>query len=233
MISDHLNIERALSGTMAVDTLGPEEKEFCVKYRPVFEIGRMAGHMARGYYAYRAAITVARDPRANSLVTTEAGSNQTNPVGHVTRKDGTGHVYDILSYLDNARTNPEVLRDLERIWIVGSLIAIGDALDKRKYLNHLPLFELVRHLRTGVAHGNAFDIRYPDTLRKYPAHNRQAPIKNAVFEIKPDLDGRPVLFEFMGAADVLDLLMSIESYLTYIRRLVKLGELDSLLQAIA
>jgi hypothetical protein len=30
-----------------------------------------------------------------------------------------------------------------------------------------------------------------------------------------------------------DLLMSIESYLTYIRRLVKLGELDSLLQAIA
>ena len=55
-----------------------------------------------------------------------------------------------------------------------------------------------------------------------------------MFEIKPELDRDrgPVLFEFMGAADVLDPLMSIGSYLTHITQLVKLGELDSLLQAL-
>jgi hypothetical protein len=233
MISDHLNIEKALSGTLAVDTLRPEEREFCAKYRPIFEIGRMAGRMARGYYAYKAAITVARDPRADSLVTGAAGSDQVIPVWNVARKDGSGHTYDILHYLDYARASPEVVQDLERIWIVGSLIAVGDALDKRNYLNRLPLFELVRHLRNGVAHGGTFNIERPESLRKFPAHNRQALIKTTVFEIKPDLDGRPVLFEFMDAADVLDLLMSVESYLTFIRQLVKLGELDSLLQAIA
>src|SRR5262249_48348635 len=134
--------------------------------------------------------------------------------------------------LDHARTNPDMLRDLERVWIIGSLIAVGDALDKRKYLNRVPLLELVRHLRNGVAHGNLFDLRYPDHLKKYPAHNRDALIKTAVFEITPDLDGKPVLFEFMGAADVLDLLMSVEVYLTRIRERVQRGELDSLLRAV-
>jgi hypothetical protein len=149
MISDHANIENALSGTLAVDTLGPEEKEFCAKYRPVFEIGLMAGRMAEGCYAYTVAMTVARDPRANSLITTEEGSNQTIPVGHVTRKDGSSHVYNALHYLNYARSNPEMLQDLARVWIVGSLIAVGDALAKHNLTlsernrNPLPLFELV------------------------------------------------------------------------------------------
>jgi hypothetical protein len=233
MISDYLNIERALSGTLAIDTLSTDEQAFSVKYRPIFEIGRMAGRMARGYYAYRAALSVAQDPRAAGLITTEAGVGQAGLTGEVVRKDGTGHVYNALYYLDQARTNPEVGHDLERVWIVGSLIAVGDALDEGKYLNRLPLLELVRHLRNGVAHGNAFNILNADGLRKFPAHNRQAIVKTAVFEITPDLDGRAVLFEFMGAADVLDLLMSVETHLTRIRERVSLGELGSLLQSIA
>jgi len=234
MISDHQNIEWALLGTLAVDTLGPEEKEFYDKYRPVFEIGRMARRMAEGYYAYTAAMTVARDPRANSLVTTEEGGNQTIPVGHAPRKDGSSHVYDTLHYLDYARTNPEMVQDLERVWIVGSLITVGDALARRNLTlsehnqNRLPLFELVRHLRNGVAHGNAFNIKNPKSLDKHKAHNRDACIKATVFEVKREHHGEPVLFEFIGAADVIDLLQSIECYLTRITEL-KPGELDSLL----
>jgi hypothetical protein len=120
--------------------------------------------------------------------------------------------------------------DLERVWIVGALISVGDALDKRNYLNRVPLFELVRHLRNGVAHGNAFNIRNPDGLKKFPAHNRQALVKTAEFAITADLDDRPVLFDFMGAADVLDVLISTETYLTRIRERRQMGELDDLLK---
>jgi hypothetical protein len=231
---NYLHIEWAISGTLAVDALGPEEKEFYDKYKPIFDVGWMAGRMARGSYAYDAAMKAARDPRANSLVTTEEGGNQAVPVGQVIRKDGTSHVYDSLHYLDDARTNPEVVRELERVWIVGSLITVGDALARRNLTlsehnqNRLPLFELVRHLRNGVAHGNAFNIKNPKSLDKHKAHNRDACIKATVFEVKREHHGEPVLFEFIGAADVIDLLQSIECYLTRITEL-KPGELDSLL----
>jgi hypothetical protein len=172
---DFLCIERALSGTLPIDELNSEEKDFCGKYRPAFDIGRMAGRMAQGYYAHKAAIGVAKDPRANSVVPAEVRNDPAVPVGDVTRKDGTGHVYDIHHYLDYARTNLEMTHDLERVWIVGSLIAVGDALDKRDYLDRAPLLELLRHLRNGVAHGNVFDIKNPGKLKKFPAHNRQAP----------------------------------------------------------
>jgi hypothetical protein len=162
MISDHLNIERVLSGVLPFEELSLEERDFCTKYRPIFAIGLMASQMAQSYYAHRAAITVARDPRANSLIAAEVRGGQAVPVGDVTRKDGTGHVYDIHHYLEYARTNATILNNLERVWIVGSLIAVGDALAQHDYLNRVPLLELVRHIRNGVAHGNRFDIRNPD-----------------------------------------------------------------------
>ncbi|OXC78251.1 hypothetical protein BSU04_12780 [Caballeronia sordidicola] len=37
--------------------------------------------------------------------------------------------------------------------------------------------------------------------------------KKTVFEITPDFTG-PILFDFMGAADVIDLLQSVEVYLS-------------------
>jgi len=88
MISDYLNIERALSGVLAFEELGPDQRDFCIKYQDAFDIGRLAGRMARDYYAYKAAITIARDPRANSLVSTELRGNKAIPVGDVARKDG-------------------------------------------------------------------------------------------------------------------------------------------------
>ena len=46
----------------------------------------------------------------------------------------------------------------------------------------------------------------------------------------PDSEGKRVLFDFMGAADVLDLLMSIGTYLTHLRALQP-RELRELLSA--
>jgi hypothetical protein len=96
-------------------------------------------------------------------------------------------------------------------------------------LNRAPLLELIRHLRNGVAHGNSFEIKDAGRLLKFPAHNRAAVTKRDVFEITKRIDGKNVLFDFIEAADVLDVLMSIEFYLTFIRERHAAKELDSLL----
>jgi hypothetical protein len=220
-------------GSLEVNELNSEEADFCRKYRPAFEIGRMAARMYQGYYAHKAAIEIANSPGANGLIPNQSPPGQAVPIGEVFRRDGTGHVYDFRHYLDYARTNPHMADDLERVWIIGALIAVGDALDKRGYLNRVPLLELVRHLRNGIAHGNAFNIKNPDQLAKFPAHNREALVKSAAFEITAQLNGKIVLFDFMVPADILDLLMSVETYLTRIRERHAAKELDSLLKALA
>jgi hypothetical protein len=236
---NYLLVERALAGSAPLNELNSGERDFYDKYKSVFAIGRMAHRMAQGYYAHKAAIEVAKDPRANTLLSTTIRHGQAVPVGDVFRKNGTGHVYDTNYYLDYARTNPEMAGELERIWLVGSLIAVGDALSDHKYLDHAPVLELVYHLRNGVAHGNTFTFtsgkRKPglDRLKNYPAHNKRADVKTAEFEIEANLEGQSVLFHFMGPGDVLDLLMSVETYLTRIRERQHAGELSDLLKAAA
>jgi hypothetical protein len=220
MISDYLRIEKALMGALAVSELNAAEVDFCKIYRPAFEIGRLAFRMHQGYYAHKAAIEIAKAPGSDGLIPCPAADE-------VLRKDGTSHTYDLHYYLDYARTNQDMAGDLERIWIIGGLIAVGDALEKHKYLTRVPLLELVRHLRNGIAHGNAFNIKYPKQLANFPAHNRDARVKTAAFEITPQLHGTQVLFDFIGAADVLDVLMSVEIYLTRIRERHAANELDA------
>jgi hypothetical protein len=207
---DYLQIERALSGVLSLDDLNSEEKDFCKKYKPIFEIGKMSGWMARGYYAHKAVIEAARDSRTNSNLVA---------VGDVMRKDGTRHVYDMRHYLDHGRTDQRMIDELERVWLIGSLIAIGDALaaDNIKYFKKkVPMLEFVYHLRNGVAHGNKFTFK-TDRVDNHAAHNKLAQVKTTEFEIKRNLQGQNVLFDFMGPADVLDLLQSIEIFFTHSR----------------
>jgi hypothetical protein len=80
------------------------------------------------------------------------------------------------------------------------------------YFDHAPELELVYHLRNCIAHGNRF--KYTDVgrkrLAKHPAHNRNAGFRTStIFEITPALNGQLVLFDFMEAGDVLDLLFSV------------------------
>ena len=137
------------------------------------------------------------------------------PVARVVRKDGTKHVFHFTHYLTKAGSNPAMVDDLNRVWLVGALLAIGDALKRHSYFDHAPELELLRHLRNGVAHGNTFRIDLK-LIAKFPAHNRLAWVRSdskAEFEITPNLQDQPVLFDFMGPGDILDLFMSVGLYL--------------------
>lgn len=230
---DYLLIERVLSGSQPTDQLNPEEKIFCQKYKAAFEVGRLAHRMAQGYYAHTAAIEIANGPHAKALA---SGTPLGQISSYIARKDGTQHTFDIPHYLGKAHTNPEIVDELPRVWLVGSLLAVGDALSDVKYLDHSPLLELIRHLRNGIGHGNKFTFkqgnRTPglDQLQKFPAHNKKAEVKSAEFQIDGSLEGHLVLFDFIGPGDVLDLLQSVEIYLTRIRERYAAGELDGLLR---
>jgi hypothetical protein len=187
-----------------------------------FDAGKLAERLAGGYYAYIAALQVATDPLAKTLAT-NIPAGQIVPVGFVKRKDGTHHVFHFHHYLDYARSNEQMANDLPRAWLVGSLLAIGDALSNSRYFDRAPELELLRHLRNGVAHGNRFHFGSGKSLKKslerlqrHPAHNRLAWIRDdnkSEFEIVGALAGRPILFDFMGPGDILDLIMSVGLYL--------------------
>jgi hypothetical protein len=147
------------------------------------------------------------------------------PIGRIRHKDGTRHEFDFAYHLLLARTNPAMVADLDRLWLVGALLTIGDALKQHRYFDRAPELELLRHLRNGAAHGNTFRIKNPKELEEYPAHNRLAWVKSdtkAEFEITLNLQGQPVLFDFMGPGDILHLLMSISLYL------IRMGNGDAL-----
>ena len=122
---DYLLVERALSGVLPLDQLNSAEKDFCQKYKAAFEVGRLAHRMAQGYYAHTAAIEVAKGPHAKALAF-ETPLGQIS--SYVVRKDGTQHTFDLPYYLDQAHTNPGIVDELPRVWLIGSLLSVGDAL---------------------------------------------------------------------------------------------------------
>ncbi len=102
---------------------------------------------------------------------------------------------------------------------MSSLILLGDRLAAEGYFDRAPVLEVVRHLRNGIAHGNRFTFRNPKELGVWPAHTRDASRRTTdSFEITAELDGQPVLFDFMAPGDVLDLLISVGTHLTSVER---------------
>jgi hypothetical protein len=180
-------------------------------------VSRTASRLASGYYAFLVAQYVAANPHSiNSLP--PAKELGLDPTGEIKRKDGTFHTLNLRHYLDLFREDHGIQREILRSWAMGALLTLGDELSSHRYFDRAPILELVYHLRNGVAHGNRFNITRDgrDRLVRYPAHNRNAAVKSPVrvfYEITPQLTG-PVLFDFMGPADVIDLLQSVEVYLS-------------------
>jgi len=220
MAVDLYRVECALLGNLPFDDLTSEERRVFQREKAAFEVGRMANRFAQGYYAHATAVTVARVPSAKDSLT---GMQPNQPISTETmaRKNGTMHVFDRHYYLDYFN-GPEISHEVATVWLVGSLLALGDALSKNEYFDRRPELEMVYHLRNGIAHGNRFHFLMSGLKRliKHPAHNRTASahVPNAEFEITPDLAGKQVLFDFMGPGDVLDLLQSIGYRLMYLRR---------------
>jgi len=178
------------------------------------DVGQLAYDLTRGYGAYSAALIIAERLDAQTLFDLTSNRN----VGKLPRKNGNPLRYNIQGFFGHLR-RPAVAEELPRVWLASALLAVGDALAKNDYFDHAPELELVRHLRNGIAHGNRFDIRDPDKLKKFPAHNRDVRPKNpasGTFAITPTLDGQPVLFDFMEAGDVVELLRAVSFHLTRI-----------------
>jgi hypothetical protein len=174
-------------------------------------VGQLARDMARGYDTHIAAIRLAPRLNAHAFV----GEILDYPIDAVKRKDGTDWSFDtrdaLLSLADKA-----IAAELPHVWLAGSLITLGDALERNNYFDRAPVLELIRHLRNGIAHGNRFSVRQPDKLKQFPANNCDASFKKTIFEITPALDEKLVLFNFMEPGDVLDLLYSVGRYLKQI-----------------
>ena len=125
----------------------------------------------------------------------------THPLGHppaglVQRNDGMHCAYDWLNHLNVAQDDPIMAAELDRAWLVSALVVLGDHLAAEDYFDRAPLWEMVRHLRNGVGHGNRLEIRDPRALLERPAHTRDAACcsqTGVTFEITPDLHGTPVL----------------------------------------
>lgn len=174
------------------------------------EIALLAQRLYVGYLEHHAAITVATDPRAVKLAPARE-PGQSVSVGRIQRRSGEVQIkYHFTDYLGAAR-EPEIQEEYGRVWLSGALLTLGDAL-QRAGLDPWPEAQLVRHLRNAVAHGNRFDIRYPEELERYPAYMRRGlPERLRTHEITLDLHGTP-LWEFIEAVDVLTLFNSVNLY---------------------
>ena len=137
-------------------------------------VSKRSQRLADGYYAFLVAHLVAVNPKSiNSLPpSTRIGED---PIGQITRKDGSHHILNLRHYLDQLRADHDLQSEFLRVWAMGSLLALGDELQRHDYFDHAPIVELVYHLRNGVAHGNRFNIdsRGLRRLAKHNANNRR------------------------------------------------------------
>jgi hypothetical protein len=167
------------------------------------DLSTLAQDLTQGYYAYASAMSIAMDTRSDALIP-EVLPSQIVPVGFVNSKGGATHTFHFVHYLNQARQNPFIAHHLDRVYLSGALLTLGDALSQYNYFDRAPILELIRHLRNGIAHGNTFRIDNPSSLMQYPAHDNNPQNNNPYkFMITPELNGTPVLFDFMEAGDVI------------------------------
>lgn len=182
--------------------------EFTEKIR----IAELAFILYEGSLSHAAAIIVARDAGREAVRHGPYGS-----IGTIGKKQGRPIEYSFDHFLRLGAESSLVAQHTNRVWLAGALITLGDALDRMNYIDRSPLLELTRHLRHGVAHGNKFRIDRPDGLKKFPAHNRDSPVRGwdtRIFEILPKVDGENVLFDFMEAGDVIEHLLAVHLYVS-------------------
>jgi hypothetical protein len=177
------------------------------------KVAQLARDMAVGYASHITAWRMPPKIDPNAFVKFIAE----NLGGSVPRKNGPPFTFDTQDTFYEAVVRDTIREEFPRIWLTGALLAVGDALKENNYFDHAPELELIYHLRNGVAHGNRFAITNLERLAKHPATN-SACYKYSIFEVTAALDGQPVLFDFMEAGDVLDLLFSVADHLDDIVR---------------
>jgi hypothetical protein len=164
------------------------------------EVARLADSLRDDLFVHHAAITLARQPGAMSLLPPpEPGARVAE--GHL-----RPNVKYNLPYFLAMVGQPGRQEQFERVWLAGALLTLGDALDEHGYFDRAPILETVRHLRNAVAHGNRFHIRSAKQLAEYPAYTPKASRSGHHWEITPELHGTEFMFAFMQPSDVVSVL---------------------------
>ena len=178
------------------------------------ELGHKLITLAYGYYSHASALDIAfNKPILRNI---ENSMILFDKVGIARRKNGEMHQFSKLACLAHDGFNIHIKDEMDRVWLTGALIFAGDSLSRFKYFDRSPGLEIVRHLRNAAAHNNRFQIDNPNQLVKFPAHTKLStrgfPV-SSVFEITSDLDGKFLMWEYMEAGDILDIIISAGYYL--------------------
>lgn len=185
------------------------------------EVAKLAQTMVSQFSSHHAAMYVARDKRAE-MFAPPIEPGQIVPVLRIPRRDGNQIVLWFNHFLAEGR-KPEVMKDFDRVWLIGALLSVGDALGDNRYFNHAPEAEVIRHLRNGIAHGNHFEfhrsvidaatgkLKYPANIFRYAAR-QQMPRH----EIDVHLQGTEVLWTWGGPDAILDCLTVLGVHLWHV-----------------
>jgi len=134
------------------------------------------------------------------------------------RRNGTAHSYSFQFYLRQAFDHAATAAGMQTTWFASAIVAAADALKPHNYFNRPPALEVIYHLRNGIAHGNKFDFT-PDCrarMAAHPANTEEWAASSAEltpFHITESLHGSGVLFDYMGPADITDVLIAGHLYL--------------------
>jgi hypothetical protein len=177
--------------------------------------------MVSQYFGHVAAMHVARDPRAETLrPPPEPGQHVS--VLKIQRDDGNAMVMWFDHFLAEGR-KPETREDVDRVWLMGALLMVGDALGANGYFGHEPEAEIIRHLRNGVAHGNRFKFESPVINKttgrlKHPANISRYAARQAmpVRQVDTNLQGMEVLFGWGGPDAIVDCLTVLGVHLWHV-----------------
>lgn len=124
---------------------------------------------------------------------------------HLRRKDDTCYKgIDVWKSVHAVQKNPQFNLDYLRAHLGTMISWIGHNLKENKYFDEHPLLEFFKHIRNGISHGNTFTF-----LGKEPAK----PARFRGFEITKSLNGQCVLFDYIEAGDVMDLLDEVKVHL--------------------
>jgi hypothetical protein len=185
------------------------------------DVATLSQRMVAQYFSHVASMHVARDPRA-AMLSPPIEPGQAVPVLKIPRGDGNAMIMWFDHYLAEGR-KPETRKDFDRVWLMGALLMVGDALGANRYFGHDPEAEIVRHLRNGIAHGNriAFDhrvidkatgkLRYPANISRYAARQTMP-----MHEVDTNLQGTEVLFVWGGPDAIIDCLTVLGVHLWHV-----------------
>jgi hypothetical protein len=189
--------------------------------RQAVNVATLAQRMVSQYFSHVAAMHVARDPLAQALGP-EIEPGQGVSVIKIPRGDSNEMIMWFDHFLAEGR-KPETRKDFDRVWLIGALLMVGDALGASGYFGHEPEAEIIRHLRNGIAHGNRFHFDHflidkATGKLKHPANISRYAARQAVpaLEVDTNLEGAEVLFGWGGPDAIVDCLTVLGVHLWHI-----------------